>query len=41
MNIMNVVYHNRILHVNDLSKNNIMLHFLSNNPNVVYISVCD
>jgi hypothetical protein len=34
------IYHNRILHVNDLSKN-IMLDFLSNNPDVVYTSVCD
>lgn len=41
MNIMNVVYHNRLLHVNDLLKNNIMLDFSSNNLDVVYTSVCD
>jgi hypothetical protein len=39
MNIMNVV-HFGILH-NDLSKDNIMLHFLTYKLNVVYICVCD
>jgi hypothetical protein len=34
--IKNVVHHCGILH-NDLSKDNIMLHFLPNKPNVVYI----
>jgi hypothetical protein len=35
---MNVVHHFGILH-NDLSKDNIMLHFLLDKPNVVYIGV--
>ncbi len=26
---------------NDLFKDNIMLHFLTNKPNVMYIGVCD
>jgi hypothetical protein len=37
---MNVVYHCGILH-NDLSKDNIMLYFLADKLNVVYIGVCD
>ncbi len=40
INIMNVVYHCGILH-NDLSKDNIMLYFLADKLNVVYIGVCD
>ncbi len=41
MNIMNVVWHNGILH-NDLSKDNInMLHFSPNNFDVMYIGMCD
>jgi serine/threonine-protein kinase RIO1 len=40
INIMNAVHHCEILH-NDLSKDNIMLHFSSDKPNVVYIGVCD
>ncbi len=36
---MNVVHHFEMLH--DLSKDNIMLHFLPNKPNVVYTNVCD
>jgi len=40
INIMNVVHHCEILH-NDLSKDNIMLHFSLDKPNVVYIGVCD
>jgi hypothetical protein len=40
MNITNVIHHSRIFH-NDLSKDNIMLHFLTYKPNVVYIGVCD
>jgi hypothetical protein len=37
---MNVVYHYGILH-NNLSKDNIMLHFSVNKPNVVYTGVCN
>jgi hypothetical protein len=37
---MNAVHHCGILH-NDLSNDNIMLHFLANNLDVVYIGVCD
>ncbi len=40
INIMNVVHHYGIFH-NDLSKDNIMLHFLVNKPDVLYIGVCD
>ncbi len=40
INIMNVVHHCGILH-NDLSKDNIMLHFLANKPNVLYIGMCN
>jgi RIO-like serine/threonine protein kinase len=40
MNIMNAIHHYGILH-NDLSKNNIMLHFPTNKSNVVYIGLCD
>ncbi len=39
INIMNVVYHHGIFH--DLSKDNIMLHFPTDKPNVVYIGVCN
>jgi hypothetical protein len=37
---MNVVHHCEILH-NELSKDNIMLHFLVDKLDVVYISMCD
>jgi hypothetical protein len=40
INIMNVVHHCGILH-NELSKDNIILHFLANKPDVVYIGMCD
>jgi tRNA A-37 threonylcarbamoyl transferase component Bud32 len=40
MNIMNVMHHSGIFH-NDLSKDNIMLQFITYKPNVVYIGVCD
>jgi hypothetical protein len=40
MNIMNVVHHFGIMH-NDLSKDNIMLHFLTYKPDVMYIGVYD
>ncbi len=37
---MNIVHHCKILH-NNLSKDNIMLHFPIDKPNVMYISLCD
>jgi hypothetical protein len=37
---MNVIQHFGILH-NDLSKDNIMLHFLPNKPKVVCIGICN
>jgi hypothetical protein len=40
INIMNTIYHCRILH-NEFSKDNIMLHFLANKLDVVYICMCD
>ncbi len=40
INIMNVLYHCGILH-NDLSKDNIRLHFLLDKPDVVYIGPWD
>ncbi len=40
ISIMNVIQHCEILH-NDLSKDNIMLHFLAFKPNVVYIGMCN
>ncbi len=40
INIMNAIHHCGILH-NNLSKDNIMLHFLANNLDVVYIGMCD
>jgi len=40
INIMNVVHHFGILH-NDLSKDNIMLHFLPNKLEVVCIGICN
>jgi hypothetical protein len=40
INIMNVIHHCKILH-NYLSKDNTMLHFSLDKPNVVYICVCD
>jgi len=40
INIMNGVHHCGILH-NDLSKDNIMLNFLLDKLNVVYIGVCN
>jgi hypothetical protein len=40
INIMNVVHHSGVLH-NEVFKDNIMLHFLLNKPNVVYIVVGD
>jgi hypothetical protein len=39
-NIMNAIHHFGILH-NDLSKNNIMLHFLLDKLDVVYIGICN
>ncbi len=39
INILNAIRHCGILH--NLSKDNIMLHFLVNKPNVVYIGMCD
>jgi serine/threonine protein kinase len=40
INIMNVIHHCGILH-NDLSKDNIMLHFSPDKLNVMYIGVCN
>jgi hypothetical protein len=40
INIMNAIYHCRILH-NDFSKGNFMLHFSANKLDVVYICVWD
>jgi serine/threonine protein kinase len=40
INIMNAIHHCGVLH-NDLSKDNIMLHFLANKLDVVHIGVCD
>jgi tRNA A-37 threonylcarbamoyl transferase component Bud32 len=40
MNIMNAIHHYEISH-SDLSNNNMMLHFLTNKSNVVYIGLCD
>ncbi len=40
INIMNAIHHCGILH-NDLSKDNIMLHFPLDKLNVVYIGVCN
>jgi hypothetical protein len=40
INIMNAIHHCGILH-NNLSKDNIMLLFLADKPNVVYIGMCD
>jgi RIO-like serine/threonine protein kinase len=40
INIMNAIHHFGILH-NDLSKNNIMLHFLLDKLDVVYIGICN
>ncbi len=40
INIMNVVHHCGLLH-NNLSKDNIMLHFLVSKLDVVYIGMCD
>jgi hypothetical protein len=40
MNMVNAIHHFRILH-DDLLKDNIMLHFPINKPNVVYIGMCD
>jgi hypothetical protein len=37
---MDVIHHFGILH-NDLSKDNITLHFLLNKLDVVYIGICD
>jgi hypothetical protein len=37
---MNVIHHCGILH-NGLSKDNIMLHFSTDKPSVVYIGVCN
>jgi hypothetical protein len=39
MNIMNAIHHFCIF--DDLFKDNIMLHFLSNKQNVVYIDICN
>jgi hypothetical protein len=40
INIMNVIHYCGILH-NHLSKDNIMMHFLPNKLDVVYIGMCD
>jgi hypothetical protein len=40
INTMSAIYHYENLH-NDLFKDNIMLHFLANKPNVVYIGIYD
>ncbi len=40
INIMHAIHHCGILH-NNLSKDNIMLHFLADKLDVVYIGVCD
>jgi hypothetical protein len=40
INLMNAIYHFGIFH-NNLSKDNIMLHFLLNKLDVVYIGVCN
>ncbi len=40
INIMNVIHHFGILH-NDVSKDNIMLHFPLDKLDVVYIGMCD
>jgi serine/threonine protein kinase len=40
INITKAIHHCGILH-NDLSKDNIMLHFPLDKLDVVYISVCD
>ncbi len=40
INIMNAIHCCGILH-NDLSKDNIILHFLTDKLNVVYIGVCN
>jgi hypothetical protein len=40
IHIMNVVHHFEILH-NNLSKDNIMLHFLPNKSEVVCIGICN
>jgi serine/threonine protein kinase len=40
INIMNVIHHFRILH-NDLSKDNIMLHFPLDKLDVMYIVFCN
>jgi hypothetical protein len=39
MNIMNVIHHFRIF-TNDLSKDNIKLHFWTNKPDVMYTLAC-
>jgi hypothetical protein len=39
INLMNAIYHLKILP--NLSKDNIMLHFLPNRLDVVYIGVCN
>jgi tRNA A-37 threonylcarbamoyl transferase component Bud32 len=40
INIINTLHHFEILH-NDLSNDNIMLHFLPDKPNFMYIGVYD
>jgi hypothetical protein len=40
INIMNALHHSWVLH-NEVFKDNIMLHFLSNKANVVYIVIGD
>ena len=40
LNTMNNVHHCHTLH-NDMLPNNILLHFLPNFPNKVYIDICD
>jgi hypothetical protein len=40
LNTMNNVHHCHTLH-NDMSHNNVLLHFPPNSPDKVYISICD
>jgi tRNA A-37 threonylcarbamoyl transferase component Bud32 len=40
INIINAIHHFGILH-DDLSKDNIMLHFLLDKPNFMYIGIYD
>jgi serine/threonine protein kinase len=40
LNTMNNVHHCHTLH-NDMSPDNVLLHFLPNSPNKVYIGICN